>query len=69
MAESPQDRTAIYPIHDYLASGMIAVQLAISADEGLARLRAYAYANARPINAVAADIIAHRLRMHDHRQI
>ena len=53
----------------YVASGMVAVQLAISAEEGLHRLRAYSYANERPVTAVAADIIAHRLCMHDQNEI
>ncbi|MGF0315531.1 GAF and ANTAR domain-containing protein [Nocardia fluminea] len=45
------------------AAGMVAVQLAVSADEGLARLRAYCYASGRPIGTVAADIVAHRLSL------
>jgi len=53
----------------YVASGMVAVQLATSAKEGLDRLRAYSYANERPVAAVAADNIAHRLCMHDQSEI
>ncbi len=49
------------------AAGMVAVQLAVSADEGLARLRAYCYANGRPISVVAADIVARRLSLRDQR--
>ncbi|MEV0685019.1 GAF and ANTAR domain-containing protein [Nocardia sp. NPDC050378] len=49
------------------AAGMVAVQLAVSADEALARLRAYCYANGRSISAVAADIVARRLSLHDQR--
>ncbi|MGW5918686.1 GAF and ANTAR domain-containing protein [Nocardia fluminea] len=49
------------------AVGMVAVQLAVSADEGLARLRAYCYANGRPIGTVAADIVARRLSLRDQR--
>ncbi|MFJ2668313.1 hypothetical protein ACIO14_28620 [Nocardia fluminea] len=41
----------------------LAVRLAVSADEGLARLRAYCCANGRPISTVAADIVAHRLSL------
>lgn len=52
-----------------MASGMVAVKLAISAEEGLHRLRAYSYANKRPVTAVAADIIAHWLCMHDQSKI
>ncbi len=51
------------------ASGMVAVQLAVSADEGLARLRAYCFANGRPISEVAADIVARRLSLRDQRDI
>jgi hypothetical protein len=47
----------------YIASGMVAVQLGISADEGLARLRAYTYAQGRSITDVAADIVAKRLSL------
>ncbi|MEU4813050.1 GAF and ANTAR domain-containing protein [Nocardia fluminea] len=49
------------------AAGMVAVQLAVSADEGLARLRAYCYANGLPIGTVAADIVARRLSLRDQR--
>ncbi|MEU4318253.1 GAF and ANTAR domain-containing protein [Nocardia fluminea] len=49
------------------AAGMVAVQLAVSADEGLARLRAFCYANGRPIGTVAADIVAHRLSLREQR--
>ncbi|MGM7647724.1 GAF and ANTAR domain-containing protein [Nocardia sp. JW2] len=49
------------------AAGMVAVQLAVSADEALARLRAYCYANGRSISAVAADIVARRLSLRDER--
>jgi hypothetical protein len=49
----------------HVAAGMAAIQLGISADEGVDRLRAYAYAYARPLSSVAADIIARRLRLSD----
>jgi GAF domain len=51
----------------YIASGMVAVQLGVSADEGLDRLRAHTYAQGRPINEVAADIMARRLSLRDFR--
>jgi hypothetical protein len=47
----------------YIAAGMVAVQLGVSADDGLDRLRAYTYANSLSINAVAADIVARRLSL------
>jgi hypothetical protein len=49
----------------HVAAGMVCVQLAISADEGVDRLRAYAYACARPLSSVAADIISRRLTLFD----
>ena len=51
----------------YVASGMVAVQLGISADEGLDRLRAHTYAQGRSITDVAADIIAKRLLLGEFR--
>jgi hypothetical protein len=47
----------------YQAQGMLTVQLRVTADEALLRLRAYAYARDRPIDAVAADVIARRVRL------
>jgi hypothetical protein len=49
----------------YVASGMVAVQLGVSADDGLDRLRAYTYARGRPIDDVAADILTRRLSLRD----
>jgi hypothetical protein len=46
------------------ATGMIIVQLGVSAAVALVRLRAYAYANDRLLRDVAADVIARRLRFH-----
>lgn len=51
----------------YNAAGMVAVQLAVPVDEALARLRAYCYADGRPIGEVAADIVARRLSLRDQR--
>ena len=51
--------------HVHVAAGMVSIQLGISADEGLDRLRAHAYARARPLSSVAADVIARRLRLSD----
>jgi hypothetical protein len=55
---NPFTRTQIY-----VAGGMVAVQLDIDPDEGVDRLRAYAYACGRRISAVAADIVARRLTL------
>jgi GAF domain-containing protein len=49
----------------YLASGMVAVQLAVPAAEALDRLRAYSYQHGRSIKDVADDVVARRLRLRD----
>jgi len=46
------------------ATGMISVQLGLSAALALIRLRAYAYANDRRLRDVARDVVARRLRFH-----
>ncbi len=46
------------------ATGMLTVQLGVSAAEAFVRLRAYAYAQDRRLAAVAGDIVARRLRLH-----
>ena len=45
------------------AAGMVSVQLDISITEALVRIRAYAFANGRPLNDVADDVVARRLRL------
>ncbi|MFI6563705.1 GAF and ANTAR domain-containing protein [Streptomyces sp. NPDC050534] len=44
------------------ATGMISVQLDVSMEEALLRLRAHAYSGERPLGEVAADVVARRLR-------
>ncbi len=44
------------------ATGMILVQLGVSAEAAFARLRAYAYAHDRRLGDVARDVVARRLR-------
>jgi len=44
------------------ATGMVKVQLNVGIDEALVRLRAYAYAEERPIEDVARDVVGRRLR-------
>jgi hypothetical protein len=44
------------------ATGMVSVQLEAGVDEAYARLRAYAFAEDRTVEAVAADVVARRLR-------
>lgn len=45
------------------ATGMLVVQLGVSAESAFARLRAHAYANERTIHEVADDIVERRLRL------
>jgi hypothetical protein len=47
------------------ATGMVLVQLGVTATVALIRLRAYAYANDRRLRDVASDVVARRLRF-DH---
>ncbi|MFI1722397.1 ANTAR domain-containing protein [Streptomyces sp. NPDC020489] len=47
------------------ATGMISVQLGVSMQEALLRLRAHAYAGGRPLGEVAQDVVARRLRFRD----
>lgn len=47
----------------YQAQGMLLVQLGVSAEEALARLRGHAYAHERRLIDVARDILARRLRL------
>lgn len=45
------------------AAGMVSVQLGMSVAHALLRLRAHAYAEGRPLVAVAYDVVARRLRL------
>jgi GAF domain-containing protein len=45
------------------AAGAVSVQLGVGITEALLRLRAYAFANDRPLDEVAEDIVARRLRL------
>jgi hypothetical protein len=45
------------------ASGMVSAQLEVSVGEALIRLRAHAFADDRPLTAVAQDVVARRLRL------
>lgn len=51
----------------YQASGMVAVQLRVPVTEALLRIRAHAFASGQTVGAVAADIVARRLRFPDDR--
>jgi GAF domain-containing protein len=49
-----------YVVHQ--ASGMVSAQLDIPVGEALLRLRAHAFALDRPLDAVASDVVARRIR-------
>lgn len=53
----------------YLASGMVAVQLAVPASQALDRLRAYSYRHGRSIKDVADDVVARRLSLREHDEL
>jgi hypothetical protein len=44
---------------------MVSVQLGVTVDEALVRLRAHAFANNRPLTSVAKDVVDRSLRFHD----
>ena len=46
----------------YQATGMISVQMGVSLDEALVRLRAHAFAAGTPLDDIAADVVARLLR-------
>jgi hypothetical protein len=61
------DDVVAYRAEIYQASGMVAVQLHVSPEEALLRIRAHAFASGVPVSAVASDIVARRLRLPDDR--
>jgi hypothetical protein len=64
MSEAQDHATDQFSRSDiYLASGMVAAQLGVSADEALARLRAFAFRHERSIKDVAGDVVARRLAL------
>lgn len=53
----------VYNAALHQAAGMVSVQLGIGVGEALVRLRAHAYSSERPLAAIAADVVARRLRL------
>lgn len=47
----------------YQATGMISVQLGVSLEEALVRLRAHAFASSMALGELAAEVVARRLRL------
>ncbi|MFI1358767.1 GAF and ANTAR domain-containing protein [Streptomyces sp. NPDC020898] len=68
---SDTDRTDVAPFDDLggyraeidQATGILMVQLGVGFEEAFVRLRAHAYARGTRISLVAADVVAHRLRL------
>jgi hypothetical protein len=54
---------AVHRVEIDQATGMLTVQLGVTAGEAFARLRAYAYARDRRLADVAGDIVARRMRL------
>lgn len=63
-AEEPAEAFGSGQDEVFQASGMISVQVGVSVDEALVRLRAHAYAHDSRTVEVARDVIARRLRFH-----
>ncbi|GAA0895658.1 GAF domain-containing protein [Pseudonocardia zijingensis] len=55
------DSTTVSRAEVHQATGMVLVQLGVSAPEALARLRAYAFAHGRLLIDVARDVVARRI--------
>jgi GAF domain-containing protein len=51
-----------YRLEVHQATGIVQVQLGVSAEVALVMLRARAFASGRPVGEVARDVVAHRLR-------
>lgn len=56
------ERGADFYVVVHNAAGAVSVQLDVSVTEALIRLRAYAFANDRPLRDVAEDVVARTLR-------
>jgi hypothetical protein len=58
--ELERDADFHFVVHN--AAGAVSVQLGVSVTEALIRLRAHAFSNDRPLQDVAEDVVARRLR-------
>ncbi|MFI6096419.1 GAF and ANTAR domain-containing protein [Lentzea sp. NPDC051213] len=59
----PLDAMPLSRAEVHQATGMLSVQMGVSMDEALVRLRAHAFAHDLPVVDVARDIVARRLRL------
>jgi hypothetical protein len=62
------EAAVVYRAQIHQAAGMVSIQLQILPSEATARIRAFAFAHDRTVDAVAADIVHRRLRLDDDRQ-
>ncbi|WP_322750915.1 MULTISPECIES: GAF and ANTAR domain-containing protein [unclassified Frankia] len=62
-ADLPSEVCAMYRAEIHQATGMVMVQLEVSAQEALVRLRAHAFACGQTADEVARDIVARRQRL------
>jgi hypothetical protein len=60
---APSDDLGGYRAEIDQATGILMVQLGVGIEEAFVRLRAHAYARGARISVVAADVVAHRLRL------
>jgi hypothetical protein len=63
MTTTDLDDALAYRLEVYQAQGMVMVDLGVSIDAAMARLRGHAYAECRPISDVAREIVAGKLRL------
>ena len=59
------DGAVAYRAEIYQAAGMVSVQLGISVADALVTIRAHAFGNGVPLETVASDVVARRLRFDD----
>lgn len=59
--DEPDD--GFYRVEIYQAAGMLTVQLGVTIEIAMLRLRSHAFAAGRPIGAVARDIVRRKLRL------
>ncbi len=62
-ADHQLDAAPYYRAEVHQATGMAMVQLGVSAEQALIRLRGYAFAHDRAIETVASDVVGLRLRL------
>lgn len=62
-AELEEGSDLHYVVHQ--AAGMVSAQLEVTVGQALVRLRALAFASERALDAIAADVVARRLRFTD----